>query len=130
LRVSSGSLRATSRISCTNPSGEVRATSRIPKLCLAEGVAPEEIAFGELGYAREAKGSYLDFCAARDRGELPKHVRFQVCLPTPMGVIYAFCTTRDLLVLDAAYEKAMIREVGRICAAIPPRAAQRRSPGG
>lgn len=101
-----------------DPSGEVRATSRIPKLCLAEGVTPEEIAFGELGYAREAKGSYLDFCAARDRGELPKNVRFQVCLPTPMGVIYAFCTTRDLLALDAAYEKAMIREVERICAAI------------
>jgi hypothetical protein len=104
-----------------DPSGEVRPTNRFPKLCLAEGVTPEEITFGELGYAREAKGSYLDFCAARDRGELPRNVRFQVCLPTPMGVIYAFCTTRDLLALDAAYEKAMIREAERICAAIPHR---------
>ena len=32
------------------------------------------------------------------------HVRFQVCLPTPMGVIYAFCMPRDLLAIDAAYE--------------------------
>jgi hypothetical protein len=104
-----------------DPSGEVRPTSKFPKLCLAEGVKADEVGFGELGYAREAKGSYLDFCAARDRGELPKHVRFQVCLPTPMGVIYAFCTTRDLLAVDAAYEKAMIREVERICAAIPHR---------
>jgi hypothetical protein len=104
-----------------DPSGEVRPTSKFPKLCLAEGVSPAEVRFGELGYAREAKGSYLDFKAAQERGELPRGIRFQVCLPTPMGVTYAFCTQRDLLAIDAAYEAAMIREVGRICAAIPHR---------
>jgi hypothetical protein len=104
-----------------DPSGEVRPTSKFPKLCLAEGVGADEVTFGELGYVREAKGSYVDFCAARERGELPKDVRFQVCLPTPMGVTYAFCTPRDLLAIDAAYEAAMIREVERICAAIPHR---------
>ena len=104
-----------------DPSGEVRPTNKFPKLCLAEGVKPEEVTFGELGYAREARGSYLDFCAARERGEIPKGVRFQVCLPTPMGVVYAFCTARDVLAIDAAYERAMIREVERICAAIPHR---------
>ena len=104
-----------------DPSGEVRPTNKFPKLCLAEGVDPAEVTFGELGYAREAKGSYLDFCAARGRGEIPQGVRFQVCLPTPMGVIYAFCTARNVVEIDAAYEKAMIREVERICAAIPHR---------
>ena len=104
-----------------DPSGEVRPTNKFPKLCLAEGVDPGEVTFGELGYAREAKGSYLDFCAARERGEIPQGVRFQVCLPTPMGVIYAFCTARDVLAIDTAYEKAMIREVERICRAIPHR---------
>ena len=104
-----------------DPSGEVRPTNKFPKLCLAEGVKPEEVLFGELGYAREAKGSYVDFCAARERGEIPQGVRFQVCLPTPMGVIYAFCTERDVLAIDGAYERAMIREVERICRAIPHR---------
>lgn len=104
-----------------DPSGEVRPTNKFPKLCLAEGVAAGEVTFGELGYAREAKGSYLDFCAARDRGDIPEGVRFQVCLPTPMGVTYAFCTTRDVVAIDGAYEKAMVREVERICAAIPHR---------
>jgi hypothetical protein len=102
-----------------DPSGEVRKTSGFPKLCLAEGVRPAEVYFPELGYAREAKGSYLDFIAARRRGELPREVRFQVCLPTPMGVTYAFCTSRDLLAIDAAYEQAMIREVKMICRTIP-----------
>ena len=102
-----------------DPSGEVRPTNKFPKLCLAEGVDPAEVIFGELGYVREAKGSYLDFCVARERGEIPAGVRFQVCLPTPMGVIYAFCTARDVLDIDSAYEKAMIHEVERLCRAIP-----------
>jgi hypothetical protein len=38
---------------------------------LADGVKPEDIRFGELGYTREAKAFYLDFVAAHDRGELP-----------------------------------------------------------
>jgi hypothetical protein len=102
-----------------DPSGAVRKNSRLPQLCLGEGVSPSEVRFGELGYAREARASYLDFCAARNAGELPSGVRFQVCLPTPIAVIYSFCTTRDLLVILDAYEQAMIREVAMVCRAIP-----------
>jgi len=102
-----------------DPSGAVRKTSGFPLLCLAQGIDPTELRFGELGYAREARASYLDFCSARSRGELPSHVRFQVCLPTPMGVIYAFCTAPDLLTIEPAYEQAMLREVEAICRAIP-----------
>lgn len=104
-----------------DPSGAVRKTSGFPLLCLAEGVDPTEVRFGELGYAREARASYLDFCAARIRGELAPHVRFQVCLPTPMAVVYAFCTPPGLLVIEPAYERAMLREVEAICRAIPER---------
>ena len=102
-----------------DPSGAVRVTSKFPMLCLAEGVTEQEIRFGELGYARIARASYIDFKEARDRGELPADARFQVCLPTPMGVIYAFCTAPDVAVIDRAYEKAMIEEVVALCAAIP-----------
>jgi methionine synthase II (cobalamin-independent) len=42
-----------------------------------------------------------------------------VCLPTPMGVTYAFCTERDIVAIEAAYEAAMIREVQEICRTIP-----------
>ena len=92
-----------------------------PKLRLADGVKSEEIRFGELGYAREARDSYLDFCAARERGRLPRTARFQVCMPTPMGVIWAFWTPPDLLPIYDAYEQAMIREVELICRSIPHR---------
>src|SRR5216117_1173536 len=52
-------------------------------LRLADGVTPEQLHFGELGYSREARASYLDFLDARKRGDLPAEVRFQVSLPTP-----------------------------------------------
>jgi hypothetical protein len=102
-----------------DPGGAVRATSKFPKLCLAAGVSEDEISFGELGYAREARASYLDFCAARERGEIRADARFQVCLPTPMGVIYAFCIEQGIDIIDRVYEKAMIAEVEAICRAIP-----------
>lgn len=104
-----------------DPSGALRKTSGFPLLCLADGVTTSEVRFGELGYAREARASYLDFVAARDRGDIPTGVRFQVCLPTPMSVIYAFCTARDVAVIEPAYEQAMIREVESICRNIPHR---------
>lgn len=102
-----------------DPSGAVRASSGFPLLCLAEGVAPEEVSFGELGYAREARASYQDFLEARRRGDIEAGVRFQVCLPTPMGVIYAFCPAPDVRSIEPAYEAAMIREAVAICRAIP-----------
>ncbi len=102
-----------------DPSGAVHRISRFPILCLAEGIKPEEIEFGELGYAREARASYQDFCAARECGELPPHVKFQVCLPTPMAVIYAYCCERDVIAVYEAYEHDMVREVKAVCDAIP-----------
>ena len=104
-----------------DPSGALRKTSGFPLLCLAEGVAGEEVSFGELGYAREARASYLDFVEARARGDIAPGIRFQVCLPTPMSVIYAFCTARDIVAIEKAYEAAMVREVDAICRHIPHR---------
>jgi len=102
-----------------DPSGALRKTSGFPLLCLAEGVTADELRFGELGYAREARASYQDFLAARARGDIAEGVRFQVCLPTPMSVIYAFCTARDVAVIEPAYESAMKREVDQIARHIP-----------
>ncbi|MDA9412082.1 hypothetical protein [Bradyrhizobium sp. CCBAU 45384] len=104
-----------------DPSGATRKTSGLPLLCLGEEVKRGEVRFGELGYAREARASYQDFLAARERGDIQPRARFQVCLPTPMSVIYAFCTARDITEIEPAYEAAMLREVETICRHIPHR---------
>jgi hypothetical protein len=111
-------LRASSFLQ-PDPTGAVRPTNRFPLLTLAEGVKPEHVRFGELGYAREARASYLDFVAARDRGELPKGVRFQVALPTPFAVVSSVLTAEALPAVEGAYERAMMAEVAALCRHIP-----------
>jgi hypothetical protein len=102
-----------------DPSGAVRPTNRFPLLTLAEGVKPSDVHFGELGYAREARASYLDFVAARQNGPLPKEIRFQVCLPTPFAVVSSVVVPAACDCVEAAYEKAMIVEVAAVCRHIP-----------
>jgi hypothetical protein len=104
-----------------DPSGAVRPTNRFPLLTLAEGVKPGDVRFGELGYAREARASYLDFVAAREQGELPKGIRFQVCLPTPFAVVSSVVVPAVLPAVEAAYERAMVGEVAALCRHIPHR---------
>ena len=101
-----------------NPSLVQVGEGQVP-LKLAEGVKPEEIHFGELGYAREARASYEDFVTARSAGQIPASVRFQVSLPTPWAVVMPFCQQPDAHQILPAYEVAMLREVARICKAIP-----------
>jgi methionine synthase II (cobalamin-independent) len=103
-----------------DPSGAVRPTNKFPLLCLAEGATAKDVSFGELGYAREARASYQDFLAARKRGDIPKTARFQICLPTPLAVTHSFCS-KDLDVIEPAYEAAMLREVKALCRALPHR---------
>ena len=104
-----------------DPSGAIRPTNRFPLLTLVEGVTPSELRFGELGYAREARASYLDFVAAREAGVLPKGVRFQVCLPTPFAVVSSVVVPAALPAVEAAYERAMIAEVAALARHIPHR---------
>ena len=90
-------------------------------LKLADGVVPEQLHFGELGYYREARPSYEDFLQAREAGHIPPTVRFQVSLPTPFAVVMPFCRQPDAQQIFPAYEQAMLREVERICGAVPHR---------
>ena len=104
-----------------DPSGAVRPTNRFPLLTLAEGISPSDVRFGELGYAREARASYLDFIAARENGILPQGIRFQVCLPTPFAVVSSVVVASALPAVEAAYERAMMGEVAALCRHIPQR---------
>jgi hypothetical protein len=90
-----------------------------PRLKIADSIQPSAVRFDELGYAQAARASYLDFCAARQEGHIAPSVRFQVCLPTPFAVTLLFCTSRDRDHVEAAYERAMIAELRRLCDAIP-----------
>jgi hypothetical protein len=104
-----------------DPSGAVRPTNRFPLLTLAEHADLAALRFGELGYAREARASYLDFREARENGVLPADIRFQVCLPTPFAVVGSVVIAEALAAVEAAYERAMIAEVAALCRYVPHR---------
>jgi methionine synthase II (cobalamin-independent) len=94
-------------------------TSGFFPLGLAENVAPTDVRFGELGYAREARVSYQDLLAARKSGKMPAETKFQVSLPTPFAVIFPMCLPKDEPLIEKAYEHAMLNEIEAICRAIP-----------
>lgn len=83
------------------------------------GVGADDIAFPELGYAREAQTSYRWFAQAKADGRVPRHTRFQVSLPTPFGILMAALDPAAMPVVEPAYETAMFREIDTIAEAIP-----------
>jgi methionine synthase II (cobalamin-independent) len=99
--------------------GKNWAVGVVGELEVAEGVKPEEIHFPELCYAREARSSYQDLVEAKAKGDVPKDVKFQVSLPTPLALIWAFVAPNSRAAIEPPYEKALLREVEAICAAIP-----------
>lgn len=96
-----------------------RAPSRFVPLELADDFESLDIRFAELGYAREARTSYLDFVSARDRGLIAPGVRFQVGMPTPFAVLRAFLTPPAAAAVEEAYTEAMLDELGEIARLIP-----------
>ncbi len=79
----------------------------------------ETVEFDDLKYATWAIESYGSFKALRERGLIPSGIRFQVCLPTPLAGFQSFFSAEDGMRIHKAYEAAMLREVKKICDAIP-----------
>lgn len=88
-------------------------------ITLAEGVDAESVVFPSLGYADAAIESYATFARLRGEGVVPAGVRFQVSLPTPAGVVGSFFELSVRAAIEPVYERAILREVERITAAIP-----------
>lgn len=91
---------------------------RRAKFRLAKG-APDEIRFPALGYSRAAIDSYALFARLREAGALPRGMKFQVCLPTPLAPLHAYVFPESMAALLEPYEAAMRRELEQIVSAIP-----------
>ena len=91
-----------------------------PTYGLRPGLSPENIDFGNLGYADVAIASWRDFARLRADAVIQPDQKFQVSLPTPLAVVQAFFWgSRDLPAICATYERALLAEVARMLAAIP-----------
>jgi hypothetical protein len=63
---------------------------RRKKFRLRRGVRSQDICFPALGYGEAALASYAIFERMRSSGEIAPHLRFLVCLPTPLAPVSAF----------------------------------------
>mgnify|MGYP001165591720 CR=1 FL=1 len=82
------------------------------------GVDPKTVEY-ETGYAPAAIESYGVFKRLRDAGAIPRGVRFQVALPTPMASGYMYVSPAALADYLPAYERSLLKALAQICAAIP-----------
>lgn len=71
------------------------------------------------GYDTHAIESYALFVRLRDEGVIPPGVRFQVSLPTPVNVMTTIAPPYQAA-LEPVYEAALLRDLRRIEAAVPP----------
>jgi hypothetical protein len=81
--------------------------------------APEDVDFGALGYAENALASYAEFKRLRAQGHIAAGTRFQVSLPTPLAVVFAFFIPAAMRAVWPIYERHLLDEVDAIVAAIP-----------
>ena len=74
---------------------------------------------GAIDYAAWAIASYARFRTLKEAGAIPRHWRFQVCLPTPLVVINRLVVPSDQPVAYRLYHAAMRREIAQITTEIP-----------
>jgi hypothetical protein len=92
---------------------------RNPRYKRTPGRHTEEVSFPALGYSRNAIESYQIFKELKARGRIPKDIRFQVCLPTPLAVVYAFMVDYEVKPLWPIYEEKLLQELDEVAARIP-----------
>jgi len=83
------------------------------------GTRPSQIDFSQNIYADVAIQSYGEFKRLRAEGKIPASIRFQVSLPTAIGVIFSSTSPASRPTVWTAYERHLIRDVEKILAHIP-----------
>jgi hypothetical protein len=90
-----------------------------PMFRLRAGTDPASVRFAALGYAEAALASYEIFAQIKKSARIASHIRFQVCLPTPLAIIAPFIEPGSQRALEPAFEKRLLEELREICAKIP-----------
>ena len=91
----------------------------IPRLRLRGSGATVSSGGFETGYADMAIASFRVFESLQARGVVPPHVRFQICLPTPIAPTYNNVVPADRPPVLAALAQHFAAEVAKIATALP-----------
>ena len=86
---------------------------------IKEGLGPDDVELGPLGYAEAALKSYEIFKQRRVAGKFRPKTRFQISLPTPLAIVFAHFIRSSHRTIWPIYERQMLSEIDTIAAAIP-----------
>ena len=89
-----------------------------PRLRIRQGIDPETIDF-ETGYAEMAIESFAVFTRLQESGVIPKDVRFQVCIPSPLAPTYNYISPKDRSTFLRIFTDHLVSEVRKITTALP-----------
>jgi hypothetical protein len=92
---------------------------QMPKVRLADGQSPDDVAWPNLGYADAYIGSFSIFRRLQDEGVIGPGVRFQVEYPTPLASINAWVVDDQQDLLEASYRRALWADLERVLTTLP-----------
>ena len=92
----------------------------IEQLRFNPGVDPARVEFAT-GYDKAALASWEIFRKLRDGGAIPKHMRFQVSLPTPYASGYLYVSGPTRKTYYPVYERSLKNALANIARAVPAR---------
>lgn len=82
-------------------------------------IDPQKLVLERLGFADAAIASYREFERCRCEGILPRGVRFQVCLPSPIAPMTILVEPGSRAAVEPAHIRQLHREIDEILAAVP-----------
>jgi hypothetical protein len=88
------------------------------RLRFRPGVEPKAVRF-ETGYAAMAIESFALFDRLQDEGVIPKGVKFQIAIPSPLAPTYNYITRKHRAAFLETFTTHLIAEVRQIAAALP-----------
>ena len=86
---------------------------------IVPGHKATDLNLAPLGYADAANESYETFARLKKEGAIAEHVRFQVSLPTTLGVVGSFVVPDVRAEFEPVYERALLAELAEITDSIP-----------
>lgn len=90
----------------------------IEQVKFKEGVDPKSVDF-RTGYADDAIRNFEIFDRLQREGEIPRGIRYQICMATPLAITYMFVSPRTRDTFLPAYSDHLAAEVKRIMESVP-----------
>ncbi|MFQ5661228.1 MAG: hypothetical protein ACE5GZ_12455 [Gammaproteobacteria bacterium] len=93
--------------------------TQIKMLGLRSGCNSKNLQLGDLGYSNAALASFEEFQKLKSSGDIPRHCRFQVCLPTPLATTHLYVEQSLQPDFEPQYADRLSGELKQILDAIP-----------